>query len=122
MILADTSVWIDHLRAGNPRMQELLDGEQIIMHPMIVAELGLGSLRQRAKTLAELDGLLEVKTAQLSKVRRMIEVQRLYGKGIGLIDAHLVASCLITPGTQLWTRDTALKGVAKAVGVDAGLP
>jgi predicted nucleic acid-binding protein len=122
VILADTSVWIDHLRAGNPRMQELLDGEQIIMHPMIVAELGLGSLRQRAKTLAELDGLLEVKTAQLSKVRRMIEVQRLYGKGIGLIDAHLVASCLITPGTQLWTRDTALKGVAKAVGVDAGLP
>ena len=122
MILADTSVWIDHLRAGNPRMQELLDGEQIIMHPMIVAELGLGSLRQRAKTLAELDGLLEVNVAQLSAVRRMIEVQRLYGKGIGLIDAHFLASCLITPGTQLWTRDTALKGVAKAVGVDAGLP
>jgi len=122
VILADTSVWIDHLRAGNPRMQELLDGEQIIMHPMIVAELGLGSLRQRAKTLAELDGLLEVNVAQLSAVRRMIEVQRLYGKGIGLIDAHFLASCLITPGTQLWTRDTALKGVAKAVGVDAGLP
>lgn len=122
MILADTSVWIDHLRAGNPRMQELLDSEQIIMHPMIVAELGLGSLRQRAKTLAELDGLLEVNVAQLSAVRRMIEVQRLYGKGIGLIDAHFLASCLITPGTQLWTRDTALKGVAKAVGVDAGLP
>jgi len=103
-------------------MQGLLDSEQIIMHPMIVAELGLGSVRQRARTLAELDGLLEVKAAQLSEVRRMIEVWRLYGKGIGLIDAHLIASCLITPGTQLWTRDVALKGVAKAVGIDAGLP
>ncbi len=92
------------------------------MNPMIVAELGLGSLRQRAKTLAELDGLLEVKVAQLSEVRRMIEAHRLYAKGIRLIDAHLVASCLITPGTQLWTRDTALKGVAKTVGIDAGLP
>jgi len=122
VILADTSVWIDHLRAGDHRMQGLLDSEQIIMHPMIVAELGLGSVRQRARTLAELDGLLEVKAAQLSEVRRMIEVWRLYGKGIGLIDAHLIASCLITPGTQLWTRDVALKGVAKAVGIDAGLP
>ena len=121
MILADTSVWIDHLRAGNPRMRRLLDSEQVIMHPMIVAELGLGSLHQRAKTLAELDGLLEVKVAQLSEVRRMIEVHRLYTKGIGLTDAHLVASCLITPGTQLWTRDTALKGVAKTVGIAAGL-
>jgi len=121
VILADTSVWVDHLRAGNPRMQRLLDSEQVIMHPMIVAELGLGSLRQRAKTLAELDGLLEVKVAQLSEVRRMIEVHRLYAKGIGLTDAHLVASCLITPGTQLWTRDNALKGVAKTVGIAAGL-
>ena len=122
MILADTSVWIEHLRAGNPRVQRLLDSGQIIMHPMIVAELGLGSLRQRAKTLAELDGLLEVKVAELSEVRSMIEAHRLYAKGIGLIDAHLVASCLITPGTQLWTHDNALKGVAKAMGIDAGLP
>jgi predicted nucleic acid-binding protein len=121
VILADTSVWIDHLRAGDPRMQGLLDDGQIIMHPMIVGELGLGQLRRRARTLAELDGLLEVKVAQLSEVRRMIEVRQLYGKGIGLIDAHLVASCLITPGTQLWTRDSALKGVAKTIGIDAGL-
>jgi predicted nucleic acid-binding protein len=122
VILADTSVWIDHLRAGDLRMQGLLNDGQIIMHPMIVAELGLGSLRQRARTLAELDGLLEVMAAQLSEVRRMIEVRRLYGKGIGLIDAHLIASCLITPGTHLWTRDAALKGVAEAVGIDSGLP
>ena len=103
-------------------MQRLLDSGQIIMHPMIVAELGLGSLRRRAETLAELDGLLEVKVAQLSEVRRMIEAHRLYAKGIGLIDAHFVASCLITPGTKMWTHHTALRGVAQAMGIDAGLP
>jgi hypothetical protein len=122
VILADTSVWIDHLRVGNPRMQGLLDSEQVVMHPMIVAELALGSLRQRAKTLADLDGLLEVPTAQLGEVRRMIETRKLYSRGIGLIDAHLVASCLITPGTRLWTRDAALKNVAMSTGIDAGLP
>ena len=89
---------------------------------MIVAELALGSLRQRTKILAELDGLLQVQTAQLSEVRRMIHVKQLYGKGIGLIDAHLIASCLITPGTRVWTRDAALKNVALTLGIDAGLP
>ena len=92
------------------------------MHPFVVAELALGSFRDRAGTLATLDTLLEVRMAQLSEVRQMIEVRRLYAKGIGLTDAHLVASCLITPGTKLWTRDGALRGVAQAVGIDAGLP
>ncbi len=121
MILADTSVWVDHLRVGNRRMQALLHSGQIVMHPMIVAELALGSLRQRTKTLADLDGLLEAQIAQLGEVRSMIEARKLYSRGVGLIDAHLVASCLITPGTRLWTRDAALKSFAELVGIDAGL-
>ena len=122
MILADTTIWIDHLRRQNPQMQGLLDGGQILMHPFIVAELALGSLRNRSGTLAALDALLEVRVAQLSEVCQMIEARRLYAKGIGLTDAHLVASCLITPGTRLWTRDARLRAVAHAVGIDAGLP
>jgi predicted nucleic acid-binding protein len=122
VILADTTIWIDHLRSQNAPMQKLLDGGQILMHPFIVAELALGSLRDRTKTLAALDRLLEVKLAQLSDVRQMIEIRRLFAKGIGLTDAHLLASCLITPGTKLWTRDAALRGVAQALGIDAGLP
>jgi len=47
----------------------------------------------------------------------MIEAHALYSKGIGLIDAHLIASCLLTTGTQLWTRDSALEKVAKSLGV-----
>jgi hypothetical protein len=52
----------------------------------------------------------------------MIETQSLYSKGIGLTDAHLIASCLMTPGTQLWTRDAALKNVAGALGILFDLP
>lgn len=122
MILADTSVWVDHLRKHNPEMQLRLGSGQIAMHPFIVAELALGSLHNRRKKLGDLDALIEVKVAKLSEVRHMIETQSLYSKGIGLTDAHLIASCLMTPGTQLWTRDAALKNVAGALGILFDLP
>lgn len=122
MILADTTIWIDHLRRQNAQMQGLLGSGQVLMHPFVVAELALGSFRDRVGTLAALDTILKVRMAQLSDVRQMIEVRQLYAKGIGLIDAHLIASSLITPRTKLWTRDNALRGVAQTLGIDAGLP
>ena len=69
-----------------------------------------------------MEALLEVKVAQLNEVRHMIEAHALYSRGIGLTDAHLIASCLITPGTQLWTRDGALEKTAKALGIAVHLP
>jgi predicted nucleic acid-binding protein len=119
MILADTSIWIDHLRNRDPEMENLLGRGQIVMHPFIVAEIALGSLHNRQQILGALDALLEVRPAQLDEVRHMIEARSLYSKGIGLTDAHLVASCLITPGTQLWTRDGALQRLAVALGIQA---
>ncbi|MGA3081190.1 MAG: type II toxin-antitoxin system VapC family toxin [Terracidiphilus sp.] len=122
MILADTSIWVDHLRNRSPEMEKRLIGGQIVMHPFIVAEIALGSLHNRQKRLDDLDALLEVRVAQLNEVRHMIEAHALYSKGIGLTDAHLIASCLLTPGTQLWTRDAAMKKVAKALGILVDLP
>ena len=122
MILADTSVWIGHLRALNPQMENLLTRGKIVMHPFVVAEIALGSLKNRQQKLGAMDMLRKVKVAQMSEVRRMIEANGLYAKGIGLIDAHLIASCLLTPGTQLWTRDAALEKVATALGVAITMP
>jgi len=127
MILADTSIWVDYLRGGrrgaDSGMSQLLARGEILMHPFIVAEIALGSLHNRRKRLDEMGSLLEVKVVQLSEVRHMIEAHSLYSKGsIGLTDAHLIASCLLTPGTQLWTRDGALKKVAKALGICVDLP
>ena len=126
MILADTSIWIDHFRSGNLRsrnneLRKHLNEGQIVIHPSIVAELALGSLQERTKTLALLDLLPQVQVAQLSEVRRMIEARRLYGLGIGLTDAQLIASVFINPSTVLWTRDKRLRKAAEGLGIHASL-
>ena len=102
-------------------MHKLLNQGQIVVHPFIIAELALGSLRERAKTLALLDLLPQVPTAQLSEVRLMIEARRLYSLGIGLIDAHLIASVFINSSTLLWTRDKRLRKAAERLGIYASL-
>ena len=117
MILADTSIWIDHLRSENKEMRTLLNQGQIAIHPFIVAELALGSLRERTKTLALLDLLPQVRVAQLKEVRLTIETRRLYGLGIGLTDAHLIASVFINPPMLLWTKDKRLRRVAEGLGI-----
>jgi len=127
LILADTSIWIDHLRSGNKELREQLSQGNIAIHPFIVAELALGSLRERTRTLALLDLLPQVRVAQLSEVRLMIETRRLYGLGIGLIDAHLIASVFINSPTihsptLLWTRDKPLRKAAEGLGIHARLP
>lgn len=121
MILADTSVWIDHFRSGNKDLRKALNLGQIVIHSWIIAELALGSLRQRAKTLAMLDLLPQVRVAQLSELRLMIEARRLYSLGMGLTDAHLIASVFLNPPTSLWTKDKPLRRVAEALGIHAAL-
>lgn len=122
MILADTSVWVDHLRSENREMRDQLAQGRVVIHPLIIAELALGSLRDRARTLALLDMLPQLKVAQLDEVRLMIESRRLYSLGIGLIDAELIASIFISSPAVLWTKDKPLRKVAHALGIHANLP
>ena len=122
MILADTSVWIDHFRSPDPELQKHLANGEILMHPFVTGELALGPLPNRKKILTYLDLLPCVPAAQQSEVRQMIEARSLHNRGIGLIDAHLIASALIRPDTQLWTRDRSLRRIAKGLGILAKLP
>jgi predicted nucleic acid-binding protein len=103
-------------------MRTHLHHGHIVIHPFIIAELALGSLRERSKTLALLDLLPQVRVAQLSEVRVTIEARRLYSLGLGLTDAHLIASIFINPPTLLWTRDKRLRKAAEALGIHASLP
>jgi predicted nucleic acid-binding protein len=122
LILADTSVWIDHLRSGSKELRRHLDQGQIVIHPFIIAELALGSLKDRSQTLALLDLLPKVRVARTSELRLMIEARRLYNLGIGLTDAHLIASVFIDAPMLLWTRDKRLRKVAEGLSVHARLP
>jgi predicted nucleic acid-binding protein len=131
LILADTSIWIDYLRSGNrstnKEMRKHLNEGRIVVHPSIIAELALAlpekrPLQERTKTLALLDLLPQVRVAQLSEVRRMIEARRLYSLGIGLTDAHLIASVFINASTLLWTRQKRLRKAAEILGIHASLP
>jgi hypothetical protein len=112
VILADTSVWIDHLRSGDAALARLLDAGQVLVHPFIVGELALGNLRQRSAILSSLQDLPATRIASDAEVLGFIERHKLYGLGIGYVDAHLMAAVKLTPGTGLWTRDKRLLAAA----------
>jgi predicted nucleic acid-binding protein len=116
MILVDTSVWIEHLRAGNDRLKALLFDEQVLCHPFVVGELACGTLQRREEILTILKALPEAHLLDHDEVMNFLEARRLYGRGIGWVDAHLLASTLLT-GCSLWTLDKPLRRAAAALSL-----
>jgi predicted nucleic acid-binding protein len=119
MILADTTIWIDHLRAGDPVLAERLNEGLIAIHPFVVGEIALGSLKSRETILRALQQLPMAIQARESEVLSLIDRQPLYNLGIGYIDAHLLAAVRLRPGMRLWSRDKRLHAAACAMGVAA---
>jgi len=115
MILVDTSMWVDHLKAGDDGLSELLHQGRVLMHPFVLGELALGSLRQRRLVLESLQGLPNAIAASDAEVLVLIETAGLSGVGIGYVDAHLLASVRLTPDASLWTRDKRLAKVYEAM-------
>lgn len=122
MILVDTSVWIDHLRASDQALAGLLDHGAVLAHPFVIGELALGNLRQREIVLNALSDLPHANLATDMEVLNFIHRRRLFGRGIGYIDAHLLAAVQLTAGTELWTKDQRLHGVAVYLGLAITLP
>jgi predicted nucleic acid-binding protein len=112
LILVDTSVWIDHLRKGIPALAEALERQDVLMHPFVLGELACGDLRRRREVLDLLSTLPSSTMATDRETLHFIEQHRLMGKGIGYIDAHLLASVILTEAAQLWTRDKQLRAIA----------
>lgn len=116
MILVDTSVWVDHLSRGDPRLVDLLERSVVMMHPFVVGELACGSLHDRASILELLQDLPAAAVAQGDEVLQFIDRQDLHGGGIGYVDVHLLASVALTEGAKIWTRDKRLRLVAEMLG------
>jgi predicted nucleic acid-binding protein len=116
VILVDTSVWVDHLRAGDRTLVRLLENSQVLVHPFVIGELALGNVRQRANLLAELQNLPQAPVASDQEVLRFIELHELFGLGIGYVDAHLLAAVRLSAGSSLWTRDKRLLAIAVHLG------
>ena len=117
MILADTSIWIDHLRGGDAVMTGQLERGSIAMHPFLLGEIALGSLKSRAELLQLLEALPRTLVASDAEVMHMVDERALFGRGLGWVDVHLLAATLLTPGLRLWTRDRRLHAVAEEIGL-----
>ena len=116
MVLVDTSVWVKHLRDGEPVLEDLLEDAQVLCHPFVVGELACGNLKNRTEILALLQALPMAVSAEHGEVLRFIENHRLMAKGLGFIDMHLLASALLS-GLQLWTLDKKLQQAALKLGL-----
>lgn len=121
MILPDTSVWIDHLRRADNALAAELEARTAIVHPYVIGEIAVGSIRQRELVILMLQRQNQAPIATHAEVMQLIESERLYGLGIGYVDVHLLASVRLTPGCSLWTRDKRLNAVAQRLGLAAAI-
>ncbi len=116
MILVDTSVWINHLRAGEEELGALLNRGAVLCHPLVIGELAMGNLKNRAALLADLSHLPRAVAATDEEALGFLEHNRLYGLGIGYADVHLLAAARLSP-CRLWTRDKRLEAVAESLAL-----
>jgi predicted nucleic acid-binding protein len=122
MVLADTSIWIDHFRRSDLRLARLLERGDVAMHPFIIGELLLGCVPRIAEMIDDLNTLPKATMASTDEVLKFIAGRGLPGSGIGYVDAHLLAAAALTPETAIWTRDKRLLAAAKSLSLAAEIP
>lgn len=116
MILVDTSIWVSHFCNGNSKLEQLLNDGDVDCHPFIIGELACGNIKNRRIILSLLSSLPMVDVIDNKEVLLFIEKRNLIGKGLGLIDVHLLAAALLSE-VSLWTLDTKLHHEASILGI-----
>ena len=117
MILVDSSVWIDHLRAGNARLGAALETGLVLVHPFVIGEIACGNITDRHNILTLLQQLSPAPIATHDEVLTFVEARSLMGRGIGYVDAHLLASAALGDHARLWTHDRRLGLLAQELAL-----
>ena len=118
--LVDTSVWIRFLANRAPyasQLDTLLSRNDVSGHPFVMGELLIGDKGGRRQLLTDYEQMHQAPVVPHSDVVVFVRDRRLYGRGIGWIDAHLLAASLVGR-LRLWTIDPALAMVAKELGIN----
>lgn len=115
-VLVDTSLWVTHLQKGHSKLRILLHEGGVATHPMVIGELACGNIRNRSEILSLLGSLPMPKLADHAEVLHFISQHQLMGKGLGYVDAHLLASCALS-SYPLWTADKALEHIARKLSL-----
>jgi predicted nucleic acid-binding protein len=116
MVLVDTSIWVSHLSKGDARLKTLLEKAEVVCHPFIIGELACGNIANRTEILSSLQALPAASVAKHDEMLRLIESHHLMGRGLGLIDVHLLASALLTR-MPLWTADKRLRAASAKLNI-----
>lgn len=117
MVIVDTSVWIDHFRRGRSSLATLLDDSMAFIHPFVAGELACGNLANRKEIMGLLRKLPQAPRATDEELLHFIEARDLMGRGVGLVDMHLLASTKLRDDLVLWTRDKRLHNLATELSV-----
>ena len=120
-LLVDTSVWADHLRRSDPVLAMELEHRAVLIHPWVIGELACCRIRGRVRILQLLHDLPQASVATTQEVLHLIDSRQLMARGIGYLEAQLLASCLLE-AAHLWTRDPALRTVAGELDLLASHP
>ena len=119
IVLADTSIWIDHFRRGDLKLAQFLDRGDVVMHPFVIGELALGHVPKIAEMIDDLQTIPKAIVANADEVLKFTADRKLSGSGIGYVDAHLLAAAALAPETLVWTRDKRLHAVAQSLSLAA---
>jgi hypothetical protein len=113
----DTSIFVAHFLKSNTILKKLLNSGNVVCHPFIIGELACGNIKNRAEILSLMQSLPMVEQANQDEILKFIENKKLMGKGLGLIDVHLLASAILSD-VLLWSFDKNLSKIATKLNIN----